>query len=360
MATSKLNTILTSYTAQGEDTTDRLLGATFTALFTTRPPITVSSGRISPTLDSPPYTPQTPTWIASLTKLITAVCALQLVSSSQVTLDQDLRAVLPRLASIQVFKGFDEDGAPWSEDNDRAITLRHLLTHTTGFSYDLAEPELMRWSSYIGRTSHNLTWDLDGFTIPLLFKPGEGWKYGVSLDWVGILISTLTGQTLGSYMQSHIFSVLGMEDTTFRLVNRPDLLARRAEMTLRGADGKLMAIPYPVPLEYEQEAGGSGLHSTLEDYSKFVAAVLREDGRILDKEMWKVLFKPQLYEVQRESLQKTLEEVHDTYALDLPRGTKMDFSFGGMVNGEDVPGRRRKGSVMWSGMAGSQWVSWPQ
>jgi CubicO group peptidase (beta-lactamase class C family) len=118
-----------------------------------------------------------------------------------------------------------------------------------------------------------------------------------------------------------------------------------------------MGIPYPTATEHELESGGAGLYSTLDDYSKFLTAVLREDERILDKDMREVLFTPQLNDVQRESLQKTLGETHDTYALDLPRGMKMDFSFGGMVNLEDVPGRRKKGAVMWSGMAGSQWVS---
>lgn len=357
MVASKLNTILDSHTAQGEDTNNRLLGATFTALSTTRSPITISSGRTSLSQDSPPYTPQTPTWIASLTKLVTAVCSLQLVSSSLVTIDQDLRPILPRLASLQVLTGFDDDGKPVLEDNDQPITLRHLLTHTAGLAYDLAEPDLMRWSAFQGRKSTNLSWDVDGFAVPLLFKPGEGWKYGVSLDWVGMLISSLTNQTLGAYMQSHIFSILGMDNTTFHPADHPDLLSRRAEMTLRGAGGRLMGIPYPTATEHELESAGAGLYSSVEDYSKFIAAVLQEDERILDKQMWEVLFTPQLNDVQRESLQKTLGETHDTYALDLPRGTKMDFSFGGMVNLEDVPGRRKKGAVMWSGMAGSQWVS---
>jgi CubicO group peptidase (beta-lactamase class C family) len=357
MVASKLNAILNSYTAQGEDTTKRLLGATYTVLSTTKPPVTVSSGRASLSPKSPPYSPQTPTWIASMTKLITAVSALQLVSSSLVTLDQDLRTVLPRLASLQLLTGFDDEGEPVLKDNDRPITLRQLLTHTSGLSYDVAEPELMRWSASKDRTANSLTWDLDGFTFPLLFPPGEGWKYGASLDWVGILIATLTNQTLNSYMKSHIFSVLGMNDSTVRLATRPDILSRRADMLLRGADDALTAIPYPTPAEHEVESGGAGLFSTPEDYSKFLAAVLSEDERILDKKAWETLFAPQLNDVQREALQEALVTAHDVYALDLPTGTVVDFSFGGLVNVEDVPGRRKKGSVMWSGMGGSQWVS---
>jgi CubicO group peptidase (beta-lactamase class C family) len=357
---SKLDAILQRHVAHGDDTTDTLLGATFTVLNRAGETIyTGSAGRTDFPVDSSPYSPQTVTWIASMTKLLTATSLLQLVSANKITLDEDLRPRLPRLAQLQILTGFDGD-KPLLQDNTHPITLRQLLTHTSGLIYDLAEPEVMKWSASANRASNCLTWDIDGFAAPLLYPPGQGWRYGTSTDWAGILLEHITGQTLGEYMGEHIFTPLEMADTTFRPHTRPDLLARRAAMTFRptveGGE-PLVPIPYPTPERHEVESGGSGLYSTLADYTKFIAAIVRGDERILDTETRELLFAPQLTRVQRESMRAAVEEAQDVYAIEFPPGLGIDFGFGGMVNTEDLPGRRRKGSVMWSGMANGHWVS---
>src|ERR1700761_6519813 len=82
-------------------------------------------------------TTDTVVWIASMTKAITAACAMQLVERGELSLDGDIAAVLPALGRVQVLEGFDADGQPRLRAPKRALTLRHLLTHTSGYAYDM-------------------------------------------------------------------------------------------------------------------------------------------------------------------------------------------------------------------------------
>lgn len=361
---STLDAILARHCAQDSDTTNHLLGATFTVLSSTGQTLyTGSSGRSTFSPASPPYSPKTITWIASMTKLITATALLQLVSSNRITLDEDIRPHLPRLAQIPILTSFDTDKNEANlTPNTHSITLRHLLTHTSGLIYDLIEPDVMRWHTATGREINNLSWSVEGFSAPLVFAPGEAWKYGTSIDWAGLLLESVTGQTLGEYMKEHIFHPLGMSDTTFWPASIPDYESRKAAMAFRpfaegGDQPPLQDIPYPVPDEHEVESGGAGLYSTLEDYSKFVAAIMRGDERILGPEARELLFTPQLNDQQRTAMKDVVGSAWDMFACEYPEGTEMDFGFGGMINMEDIPGRRRKGSVMWSGLAHGHWVS---
>lgn len=358
---SRLASILASHVAQGPDTTNRLLGAAF-ALLDTNGHILhqSSSGRTALSPTSPPYNPSTITWIASLTKLITAVSILQLVESDLVTLDQDVRPLHPALAALKVLKGIDSSGSPVLEENTRAITLRQLLTHTSGANYDLMEPDVQIWSQSVGRTANAISWSVEGFSTPFVFPPGEGWRYGASVDWAGLVLEKITGMTLGQYFEEKIFKPLGMSDTTFWPDRRADLKDRMAAFTLRpvSADGKgepVVEVPSITPERHEVESGGAGLYSCMGDYVKFMAGLLQ--GRLLKEETRRLLFEPQLSGVQKEMMVKYVGLMHDVFAPEFPEGLDIDFGFGGMLNLEDVPGRRRKESVMWSGMANSHWVS---
>src|SRR5438876_1232656 len=153
-------------------------------------------------------------WIASMSKAITSVAAMQLVEQGRIGLDEPLSDRLPELAGIQVLEGFDDAGAPRLRPPRRPITLRHLLTHTAGFTYDIWNQDMGRYQQYAAVPGiiecKNLT-----LQTPLVFDPGERWEYGVNLDWVGKTVEQLSGQSLEAYFKEHIFGPLGMDDTGF-------------------------------------------------------------------------------------------------------------------------------------------------
>jgi CubicO group peptidase (beta-lactamase class C family) len=130
---ARLDDILVAHVAQGADTADKLLGASFAVL--DRDGNTIyqgASGRADFPLDAASYNDETPTMIMSLTKLITATAILQLVEKSLISLDQDLRELVPELARLQLLKGFDESDHPILENNTKPITLRYaclLIIH---------------------------------------------------------------------------------------------------------------------------------------------------------------------------------------------------------------------------------------
>ncbi|KAB5585231.1 beta-lactamase/transpeptidase-like protein [Coniochaeta sp. 2T2.1] len=357
---ARLDDILKSHVAQGSDTTDKLLGASFAVLDSSgRIIYEGSSGRSDFPLDAAPYDADTPTMIMSLSKLISATAVLQLVEKGLITLDEDVRPIVPALAKLQLLKGFEGD-KPILAENTQPITLRLLLTHTTGIVYDLGDPDVIKWSTSVGRTANALTWNIEGFSTPLIFPPGEGWMYGSSIDWAGQVLEHVTGQKLGEYLEEHIFKPLGMKSTTFWPHTRADLKDRLATITFRPVNPNggepLIPIPSPAPVEHEIESAGAGLYSTRADYTKFLSTLMRGDKILFQQEATReLLFAPQLNDVQRAAMEKAVDAQRNVFAPEFPPGTPIDFGFGGMINTADLPGRRKAGSIMWSGFANAHW-----
>jgi CubicO group peptidase (beta-lactamase class C family) len=161
-------------------------------------------------------TPDTVVWIASMTKAITAAAAMQLVENGTLQLDTPAADVVPELAQAHVLEGFDAAGTPQLRAPKRAMTLRHLLTHTAGFSQDIFSADITKYQEATG-TPDILTCENAALTTPLLFDPGERWEYGINLDWVGKIVEAVSGQRLGDYLQHNIFAPLGMHSTSFQL-----------------------------------------------------------------------------------------------------------------------------------------------
>ncbi|PNY23810.1 Acyltransferase LovD, partial [Tolypocladium capitatum] len=367
------------HVAPGADTTDKLLGAAFvvTDKHGTKPPresapsdplsraatlgitYTGAAGRIGFDAGSEPFAGDSFTWVASLTKLVTATCLMQLVERGLVALDEDVRGRVPELARMQILRGFDSHGAPLLEDNVLPITLRQgsmLLTHTVGLGYDLADPELAKWSAAVGRTEDSSHWTREGFATPLKFAPGEGWCYGTAFDWAGLVLESVTGQGLGRYMQAHIFDPLGMADTGFW----PAALPRTAHRTVACSrrDTSSMALgpaSVPAPREHDVESGGAGLYTTAADYARFLHGLL--GGALVGAAATREMFTPQLDAAQRAMLELVCYHggAHHVYAPEFPAGLALNHGISGVMNTEDVPGKRRKGSLMWSGMCNSHW-----
>src|SRR5881397_1794340 len=151
--------------------------------------------------------------IASMTKAITSVAAMQLVEQGKLKLEEPVPNIDPALGSPQVLEGFDAAGAPKLRPAKRPITLRHLLTHTAGFSYEIWDPNTVRYVKASGIPS-TATGKVASLRMPLVFDPGDRWEYGVNIDWVGRLVEAISGQSLDVYFRERIFAPLGMKDST--------------------------------------------------------------------------------------------------------------------------------------------------
>ena len=203
--------------------------------------------------------------IASMTKAITSVAVMQLVEAGRVKLDEPASTYLPALAKTQVLEGGK------LRPPRRAITVRHLLTHTAGFSYEFMHRDL---SQYVqaGKAPSIMSGG-DGFlSAPLVADPGATWEYGINTDWLGKLVEEVSGQTLEAYFRQKIFEPLGMPDTHYNVPKEKQ--SRIAAIYLRAEDGTLTPRPSQPVAMLEHFPGGMGLRSTAADYLKFTRALL--------------------------------------------------------------------------------------
>ena len=289
-------------------------------------------------------------WVASMTKAVTSVAAMQLVEQGTLDLDEPIGRRLPDLASPQVLEGFDEAGAPRLRPARRPITLRHLLTHTAGFTYDIWNPEMGRYMVH-GAVPGIIECKNATLRTPLVFDPGERWEYGINIDWVGKAVEQASGQSLDQYFRDHIFGPLGMSDSGFVL--RPDQRERLASMHARQPDGSLAPLPFEVPQEPEFFMGGGGLYSVGRDYLVFLQMLLHEgrfnDAQVLKAETVAEMARNQIGELAV-ALLKTAIPAYSNDAEFFP-GLAKKWGLGYMITVEEAPTGRTAGSVAWAGLA---------
>ncbi len=286
--------------------------------------------------------------IASMTKPVVSVAALQLVARGDLELDQPMKEILPALGDTQVVTrdGDDFAFAPLARD----ITLRHLLTHTSGYAYDFhAEliAELVAQEKIPGVASDN-----DGFlSAPVIFQPGEGWEYGIGLDWVGKIIEKVSGTDLNQYTQTHILRPLRMDHTSFSITDLDgDALV---PLALRGDDGSMSDVTQLMPTVTDGPyLGGGGLYSNVDDYMKFMRMLLQNgqapDGQILPADMVTDMFVNQIGDkqvVHMPTFNPMLAAAHGWF-----EGTSMKWGYGFMLNEAEIAGRRSAGAGAWSGL----------
>ncbi len=298
-------------------------------------------------------TPDTVCWIASMTKAVTAACAMQLVEQGKLTLDGPIAEVLPVLAETPVLDGFDAAGQPKVRPAKRPITLRHLLTHTAGFSYDM-------WSADI--TAYQKARNVPGviscqnkaLSTPLLFDPGERWEYGINIDWVGKAVEAVSGQKLGQYMKANLLEPLGMSDTGFKL--GPSQSGRRAAIHMRAPEG-LAATPIVLEQNPEFEMGGGGLYGTVGDYLRFARMIL--NGGALDGVR---VVKPETVALMsRNAMGPTrcapMKTVNPGSSNDVTFVDGMEWGLSFMINPAPLATGRSAGSLAWAGLANSYyWI----
>jgi len=289
-------------------------------------------------------------WIASMTKAITSTAAMQQVERGKLSLDQPIGDVLPELASPQVLEGFDASGAPKLRPAKRPITLRHLLTHTAGFSYDIWNANTARYEKIAGLPGI-ISCKNDALRTPLGFDPGERWEYGINIDWAGKAVERVSGQKLGAYFQEHLFGPLGMNDTGFKLT--ASQRARLVAMHARQPDGSLKPIEFETPQAPEFEMGGGGLYSTAADYMRFCQLFLhagRAEGgaQVLRPETVALMGQNQMGDTNVVNL-KTADPASSFDAEFFP-GMVKKWSTAFMLNTADAPTGRSAGSMAWAGL----------
>jgi len=218
-------------------------------------------------------------WIASCTKLVTAIAVMQLVEQGKVPLDdaEFVKKIAPEIKDKKVYA----DGVTPAEQ-EKAVTVRMLLSHTAGFAYGFLDPRI--GGNIEGRTGNKD----DILNAKLLNQPGSMWEYGVNIDWAGIILERVTGQSLGEYFAEHIFKPLGIQSEGATFFPTKDVQRDLAHMHQRGADGKLKERehlfqgPLNVGAKAQQDeslqSGGAGLFAKPREYIKILAAVLN-DGK---------------------------------------------------------------------------------
>jgi len=306
--------------------------------------------------DGPAMTADTVFWIASMTKAITSTAAMRLVEQGKLSLDWPISELLPELTAPQVLEGFDAAGEPILRPARRPITLRHLLTHTAGFVYDIWNPEMGRYMEKTG-VPGIISCQNAALMLPLVFDPGDRWDYGINIDWAGKAVERASGQSLGDFFAEHIFGPVGMTDTGFALTT--DSRARLAAMHARADDGTLATIPFELPQEPEFQMGGGGLYGTAADYLVFERLFLdqgRADGRqVLRPETVELMSRNAIGGLEVRLLE-TAVPAYSNNAEFFP-GMVKKWGLGFMISTEAVPGGRDPGSLAWAGLGNTYfWI----
>ncbi len=281
--------------------------------------------------------------IASMVKLLTSVAALQLVERGKLKLDEPAGNIDPTLASQQILTGFDAKGAPQLRPADKPLTLRNLLTHTSGLSYPLWDTNVTRYLK-VARGKADLP------RMPLMFEPGARWAYGGSIDRVGRMVAIASGQTLERYFRDHITGPLGMNDTGPTITEKQR--ARQASLHRRGADGKLVPQPFEklnVPTNF---SGGGGIYSTAPDYLTLLQALLNggslRGASILRPETVALMGRNQIGNIEAGILKTVNPNLSND--VDFFPGVHLRWGLGHMINVDPVPDGRRAGSLTWAGL----------
>ncbi|KAI1381571.1 beta-lactamase family protein [Hypoxylon crocopeplum] len=301
-------------------------------------------------------------WIASCTKLMVSVAALQQVERGHIGLDEDIEKVLPEVTALQVLTGFDDEEKPVYEERQGTITLRHLLTHTTGLSIPIFTPELQQLQKFKGPPATPPKTIEAEFSEPLLFQPGKGWNYGTGYDWAGKMVERFSGLTLEEYMRANVWGPLNMRHMSFSPDSSPEMKERKINMSLKDESGKLVPTTEGYIYLYEDRDdayGGFAGWGSAESFLQLLQTLCANDGRVLSKELVDEMFRPQLGPETKEGLNHLLKNVdllRRVYANSFDMDHQvMDHGLGGEIGTRDEVGRRKAGTMSWGGLPNLIW-----
>jgi methyl acetate hydrolase len=298
-----------------------------------------------------PMTTDTVFYLASMTKPITATCAMQLVEQGKLELDAPISKYVPETKQkLQVLEGWDDKGKPKLRPPKREIALRDLMTHSSGFVYNLWDADFDRYMKETKLPGLDSGKE-EAWYPPLMFDPGARWEYGISIDWIGRLVQVVSGKSLGTYMQDHVFAPLGMTSTGYAI--SPDMETRRATSHQRDAAGKLAATDWKSKQDPPVENGGGGLYSTTGDYQRFMRMILNkgkgDDGvQLLKAATVEEMTRNNMGDIKVVMLKTTnpARSLDAEFFPGLPKSWGLTF----MINDEQAPTGRPAGSLAWAGI----------
>jgi len=287
--------------------------------------------------------------IASMTKPVAVAAIMMLVEEGKLSLDDPISKYVPEFADKPVMTEFDaETGTYETRPGAGEVTIRHLLSHSSGLSYPFSSATVARLSGG--------SFGFDATTLPLLFDPGTEWRYAGGIAVVGRVLERIEGKTLDVFLEERIFGPLRMTDTGYAV---PSSERERVVAVHRMTDSGLVEAPVTGEVRSAVSADG-GLYSTAPDYAKFIQLVLH---RGLAPDGTRLLAARSLREMGRNQLGDVRVEIQDEplplLARAFPLGAGRDgFGLGFQVTGEhhDLDARA-PGSLSWAGIFNTEfWI----
>ncbi|KAG9256208.1 beta-lactamase/transpeptidase-like protein [Emericellopsis atlantica] len=297
-------------------------------------------------------------YLASATKFLTAIAALQCVEDGLLTLRGDVSALAPELANKEVLTGWSDDDQPVMEPQKKSITLEMLLTHSAGLNYHFADADLARWhAKFVSRPTDpgedaKLRVE-ETFSYPLRYQPGEGWMYGPGLDWAGRIVERATGKTLCERMHERMFAPLDITDAQFYPVLDERLRERLVDLNpddpgclgraVLGGGGDMNRWS-------KGDFGGHGLFMTVPGYLKILQSILANDGKLLKPSTVDDMFENHLSPASAASFGAVSSTPLGPFirvgtALDAKAG----YGLSGLLTLEDVEGWYGERTLTWGG-----------
>jgi CubicO group peptidase (beta-lactamase class C family) len=280
--------------------------------------------------------------IASMTKAVTSVGVMQLVEQGKLGLDDDVSKYLPRLKNPQVFSKVDEKAGTYlTQPAKRPITIRELLTHTSGVGYS--------WSDHGLAIAQKKTGATNDSELPLVNEPGAQWTYGASTRVLGEVIEKITGERIDAYLEAHVLGPLGMHDTSYTV---PQDKYSRVITVHQKANNAITETQNPTPIPATIRGDG-GLFSTASDYSRFVQMILNR-GQLGGVRILKESTVAEMSKNQTGSVKVRLQPTADPLrSKPYPLGAGEDvWGLGFQIAAPKTPNpsMRSPGSLSWAGI----------
>jgi CubicO group peptidase (beta-lactamase class C family) len=301
-----------------------------------------------------PMAPDTIFRIYSMSKIITSVAALVLFEEGRFGLDDSVADYIPELRNLKVISPGSSELARLK----RPVTIRHLLTHTAGFTYDFSAPDQLK-THWAKADIWNEAVDFKEFIrrisfIPLAHQPGDKYTYGINTDVLGYLVQVVSGEPFEKFLQDRILTPLKMVDTAFDVPS--DKMSRLAKLYENGSDKALHPVAKPPYGTYAEAgkgfpSGGGGLFSTANDYFRFGQMLLNGgalDGkRVLGRKTVEFMTVNQLTFLEKPTL-----DARGGDGFGLGGSVRLDLAKGGTLGSV--------GQFGWSGAATTTFIMDPQ
>ena len=288
--------------------------------------------------------------LASMTKLLTTIVALQLVDEGLIELGAPAGCYVPGIDRLEVLEGWEGD-RPVLRPPRSPILVRHLLTHTAGMPYAVWNADQKRYCEWADVPSVR-TGDPRALAVALVADPGEAWHYGLATDWLAATAVAVTGEPLGRLLARRILEPLAMRDTGHSIT--PLMRERLAVIHQREPDGRFAPVPPPATDAPTVEEGGGGLYGTADDYGRLLSALLAGEPLLRADtvaSLWTNAIGGLRVPVQRTAMPDRAGDL--AFFPDVPKS----FGTGLLILEGDAPTGRPRGSGSWSGFANTHfWI----